>query len=99
MSSPGDTDISPYEQGSERTAMEADSPTALREELQRVADELAQLRETVADLRRRIGERWDDPTDSAERSLMITTAEEQEAFIEVLENRREELLRRLGEHA
>jgi hypothetical protein len=79
--------------------MDADDPTAaLREELRVVDEELAQLRESAAGLRRRIGERWDDPTDSAERSLLITTAEEQEAFIEVLENRREDLLRRLDEH-
>jgi hypothetical protein len=90
--------VGPYEQGSERTAMDVDDPgVALREELQRVEEELAQLRETAADLRRRIGERADDPTDSAERSLMITTAEEQEALIAVLEGRREELLQRLKE--
>jgi hypothetical protein len=76
--------------------MDADSPTALREELQRVEEELAQLRETAAGLRRRIGERADDPTDSAEHALLITTAEEQEALMEVLERRREKLLRRLG---
>jgi hypothetical protein len=76
----------------------ADNPTAaLREELQVLEDELAQLRQTTADLRRRIGERWDDPTDSAERATLITTAEEQEALIQVLEARREDLLRRLGE--
>ena len=77
--------------------MDADSSTALREEVQVVEDELAQLRETVADLRRRIGERWDDPTDSAEKAALITTAEEQEGFIQVLETRRADLLRRLGE--
>jgi hypothetical protein len=94
----GETDVSPYERGSERTTMDAESAPALREELQRVEEELAQLREAAADLRRRIGERADDPTDSAERAAMITAAEEQEAFIEVLENRRGELLRRLEEH-
>jgi uncharacterized protein (DUF342 family) len=79
--------------------MEADSPTAsLHEELRLVEEELAQLRETAAALRRRIGERADDPTDTEERAQMITAAEEQEAFIEVLENRREDLLRRLSEH-
>jgi hypothetical protein len=78
--------------------MDADSPTALRDELQRVEEELARLRESAAELRRRIGERADDPTDAAERATMITTAEEQEAFIEVLENRRTELLRRLEQH-
>jgi hypothetical protein len=79
--------------------MDTSSPTtALREELRLVEEELARLRQTAAELRRQIGERWFDPTDPAERTTLITTAEEQEAFIEVLENRREELLRRLGEH-
>jgi len=80
--------------------MDADTPTtdALREELQVVERDLAQLRESAAELRRRIGSREDDPTDPAERSMLIATAEEQEAFIEVLEQRREDLLRRLGEH-
>jgi bacterioferritin (cytochrome b1) len=77
--------------------MDADSPTALRDELQRVEEELAQLREAAAELRRRIGERADDPTDPVERATVITAAEEQEAFIAVLESRREDLLRRLGE--
>jgi hypothetical protein len=81
--------------------MDAGTPTAdaLREELQVVEGELAQLRESAAELRRRIGSRDDDPTDPEERSLLIATAEEQEAFIEVLEQRREDLLRRLREHA
>ena len=53
-------------------------------------------RETAADLRRRIGDRDDEPTDAAERSALIEAAEEQEALIDQLEARREELLRRLG---
>jgi hypothetical protein len=76
--------------------MDADTRTAaLREELRVVEEDLARLRETAAELRRRIGSRDDDPTDPEERSLLITTAEEQE----VLEQRREDLLRRLREHA
>jgi chromosome segregation ATPase len=78
--------------------MDADNPAAaLRDELQVLEDELAQLRQATADLRRRIGERGDDPTDSAERAALITTAEEQEALIQVLEARREDLHRRLDE--
>jgi type VI protein secretion system component VasK len=77
--------------------METEDPTALRRELQQVEADLARLRELAADLRRRIGERWHDPTDAEERTQMITLAEEQEALAEVLENRREELLQRLGE--
>jgi hypothetical protein len=81
--------------------VDSDTPTAdaLREQLQVVEKDLAELRETAAELRRRIGSRDDDPTDPEERSLLITTAEEQEALIEVLEQRREDLLRRLREDA
>jgi regulator of replication initiation timing len=79
--------------------METDDPTALRQELQRVEEELARVRQEAADLRRRIGERWHEPTDAEERTQLITLAEEQEALAEVLENRREELLRLLGEPA
>ncbi len=70
-----------------------DSPD---EELRVIDGELARLRETAADLRRRIGERWDDPTDPEERGSLIEAAEEQEALIEDLESRRAELLERLG---
>jgi hypothetical protein len=80
--------------------MGADSTTtaALRDELRVVEEELTQLRQTATELRRRVGERADRPTDSAEIATLITEAEEQEAFIEVLEKRRKDLLRRLGEH-
>ncbi len=75
--------------------MGADDPTAqLREELGLVEEELTQLRTTAAELRRQIGERSYEPTDPAERSLLITEAEEQEALIAVLERRREDLLQR-----
>jgi hypothetical protein len=78
--------------------MGADDPAArLREELAQVEEELTRLRTTAADLRRQIGERSVEPTDAAERSLLITEAEEQEAVIAVLERRREEMLERLGE--
>jgi chaperonin cofactor prefoldin len=78
--------------------MDSDRATAeLREELRRVEEELAQLRETAAAIRRQVGERWFDPTDAEERTQLITTAEEQEAFIAELEDRRKELLQRLGE--
>ena len=80
--------------------MGADSTTtaALRDELRVVEEELTQLRQTATELRRRVGERADRPTDSAEIATLITEAEEQETFIEVLEKRRKDLLRRLGEH-
>jgi hypothetical protein len=62
-------------------------------------DEFAAAVIETADLRRRIGERDKEPTDAAERSALIEVAEEQEALIDQLEARREELLRRLGSHA
>jgi hypothetical protein len=78
--------------------MGADDSTAqLREELRLVEEELTRLRTTAAELRRQIGERSYEPTDPAERSRLITEAEEQEALIAVLERRREELLQRLRE--
>jgi hypothetical protein len=73
-----------------------DSKAALREELRQVEADLKRLRQTAAELRRQIGEEWYEPTDEAERSLLITAAEEQEAFAAELEARRDELLRRLG---
>jgi len=78
------------------TMSTAQPQAAIREELRLVEEDLARLREAAADLRRRIGERADYPTDPAELSALIEEAEEQEALAEELEARREELLRRLG---
>ena len=74
----------------------AQPKAAIREGLRMVEEDLARLRETAADLRRRIGERADYPTDPAELSALIEEAEEQEFLADELEARREELLRRLG---
>jgi hypothetical protein len=74
----------------------ADPSAAMAEELRLVQDDIARLGETAADLRGRIGERDEEPTDPEERAALIDAAEEQEALIDQLEARREELLRRLG---
>lgn len=74
----------------------AQPQAAIREELRLVEEDLARIRETAADLRRRIGERADYPTDPAELSALIEEAEEQEFLADELEARREGLLRRLG---
>lgn len=74
----------------------AQPQAAIREELRLVEEDLARIRETATDLRRRIGERADYPTDPAELSALIEEAEEQEFLADELEARREELLRRLG---
>jgi chromosome segregation ATPase len=77
--------------------MTVDEPAiTLRDEIEMVEQELEELRQTVADLRRRIGERWDSPTDPEERGSLITYLEEQKAVLRFLEARRDELRRRLG---
>ncbi|MCW2878723.1 MAG: hypothetical protein JWQ95_2823 [Sphaerisporangium sp.] len=77
--------------------MATQDEAALREELRLLEEDLPRLRQTAAELRERVGERADAPTDAAEMATLITMAEEQEAFAATLEARREELLRRLGQ--
>jgi hypothetical protein len=67
------------------------SPTALRQELESVEAELANLRESAEGLRRQVGEGLSGPIDESERSALITAAEEQEALAESLEARRDDL--------
>jgi hypothetical protein len=74
----------------------ADPSAAIAEELRLVQDDIVRLRETAADLWRRIGERDEEPTDPEERAALIEAAQEQEALIDQLEAGREDLLRRLG---
>ena len=73
------------------------STDALAEELKLVEEDLTRFREMAAELRHRIGDQDEEPTDAAERSALIEAAEEQEALIDQLEARREELLRRLAQ--
>jgi len=73
------------------------SRTALQEELRKVEADLENLRRTAANLRQRLGERWDDPADALDKSALITAAEEQEALADELDSRRNKLLGRLGE--
>ncbi|GAA4633453.1 hypothetical protein GCM10023196_071020 [Actinoallomurus vinaceus] len=68
----------------------------LEEELRLVEEDIASIRPQLEEMRRRIGERDDDPTDPAERAAMIENADEQEALLDRLEERRAVLLRRLG---
>ena len=58
-------------------------------------EELESLRAQARSLRSPLGGRETGPMDMAENAAQITAAEEQEALIEVLEARRETLLRRL----
>ncbi len=69
---------------------------ATRDELGVVEDELAQLRTEIESLHSLLGGRNAGPMDLAESAAAITSAEEQEALLEVLEARRDALQRKLG---
>jgi hypothetical protein len=76
--------------------MVADGSDAHRAQLDRLQEEIAELQTRAVELRRRIGERADHPTDPAEVALLLTEAEEQEAILATLKTRRDELKERLG---
>ncbi|RCG31109.1 hypothetical protein DQ384_10115 [Sphaerisporangium album] len=77
--------------------VDARDEDAIREELRLVDEDLARLRETARELRERIGDRADAPTDMNEMGTLINMADQQDAFIATLEARREDLLSRLRE--
>jgi hypothetical protein len=68
----------------------------VQEQLRLVEEEIAGLRAEVAGLRGQLGGRDAGPMDLAENAAAVTSAEEQEALIQVLEERRQSLLRKLG---
>ena len=69
---------------------------ALTEELRLVEEDLAGLPEDSCRPATAHRQSDEEPTHAAERSALIQAAEEQEALIDQLEARREQLLRRLG---
>jgi hypothetical protein len=69
---------------------------AMQDELRLLDEELAGLRAEVDELRAQFGGRAAGPMDLAESAAAITAAEEQEALIQVLEQRRDGLLRKLA---
>ncbi|WP_130508915.1 hypothetical protein [Krasilnikovia cinnamomea] len=77
--------------------MVADGPKTPAAELDLLEEEIAELERGTAELRRRIGERAEYPTDPAEVSLLLTEAEEQEAILATLKARRDALKDRLGQ--
>ena len=68
----------------------------LHDELRAVDEELAELRRTVAQLRADIGDN-SGPNDPEDVGAAITSVEEQEALIGVLEARRERIQAKLGD--
>ncbi|GAB3131270.1 hypothetical protein [Microbispora hainanensis] len=67
----------------------------LKKELEELEAQIERLRRETAQMREEIGQSWDEPTDPAERATLLTNVEQQEALIEELELRREQILRRL----
>ncbi|WP_166384232.1 hypothetical protein [Catellatospora methionotrophica] len=69
---------------------------AMRRELEQVDAMIAELRGQARQIREEVGNREDGPVDPGDTALLISSAEEQEALIEVLEDRRGKLRERLG---
>ncbi|MEU8175027.1 hypothetical protein AB0C14_19280 [Microbispora hainanensis] len=67
----------------------------LKKELDEVDAQIERLRRETAQMREEIGQSWDAPTDAAERATLLTNVEQQEALIDDLELRREQILRRM----
>ncbi|WP_169985661.1 MULTISPECIES: hypothetical protein [unclassified Microbispora] len=67
----------------------------LGKELEEVDAQIERLRKEAAQMREEIGQSWDAPTDMAERSTLLTNVEQQEALIDDLQVRREQILRRM----
>jgi len=70
---------------------------ALQEKLRAVDEQLMQLRESAASLRRSVGGNADGPAEAEDVTSAIAGAEEQETLIQELERRRGALLDRLGQ--
>ncbi|GLK14594.1 hypothetical protein [Streptosporangium carneum] len=69
---------------------------SIHDELRQVEKDLARLRAEAAGLREQVGEIG--PTDAAERSALISMADQQEGLADELEERRESLLRRIADN-
>ncbi len=67
----------------------------LKKELDEVDAQIARLRKETAQIREEIGQSWDAPTDMAEKATLLTNVEQQEALIDDLQLRREQILRRM----
>ncbi len=74
----------------------AEDSGALQEQLRTLDAEVTEMRRTVADLRRGIGEPSAAPADAADVAAAITAAEEQEAVLRLLEARRDKVQRQIA---
>ncbi|GIH62378.1 hypothetical protein [Microbispora siamensis] len=67
----------------------------LKKELDEVDAQIERLRKETTQIREEIGQSWDAPTDMAEKATLLTNVEQQEALIDDLQVRREQILRRM----
>lgn len=75
----------------------ADEPKdALEDELREVETDIADLRRGMDELHEQVGQQADAPTDVEERAQLLTAVNEQESLLARMEQRRSDLLRRLG---
>jgi outer membrane murein-binding lipoprotein Lpp len=69
----------------------------LRRELQDVEAQIAQVRSDIEGIREQVGGQGSGAQDSEDVAAALTNAEEQEAVLGTLEQRRETVLKQLGE--
>ncbi|WP_327049040.1 hypothetical protein OG320_14830 [Microbispora sp. NBC_01189] len=68
----------------------------LKKELEELDAQIERMRQESVQMRQEIGQSWDAPTDMAERATLLTNVEQQEALVDDLQVRREQILRRMG---
>jgi len=73
------------------------SPEQLRQELQDLAAQIAELRSDTAEVTSTIGPEGDGVQNSEDIAAELTSVEEDEGVIEILEQRREAIRARLGD--
>ncbi len=66
-----------------------------RAELRQLDEEIAETRESAAELRRQIGDRTDGTLEPEETAATISSAEELETIVDTLQTRRDEVARQL----
>lgn len=76
--------------------MSETTPEQLRQELGDIESEISAIRASTDDLKARSGAAAGGVEDPEEQAADLTSIEEQEAILGVLEQRRESLLERLG---
>jgi prefoldin subunit 5 len=74
------------------------TPEQLRRRLQELDAEIAELRQSADDVKAHVGPEGDGVEDSEEIAADLTTVEEEEAVLDLLEQRREAVRAQLGDN-